>query len=137
MASDREAQIREKAYRLWQDEGEPHGRHDEHWSRAERDIGEADVPASDEPIDQASSSATTPAAGDEAAAAGVTGDDAAPVTPQTPVAVPGGMMAGAETPVPSAKPKRAAKPATVTKATGTDGDAATAKKPVARRKRTT
>ena len=30
--------IRERAYHLWLEEGRPHGRHDEHWRRAEREL---------------------------------------------------------------------------------------------------
>lgn len=36
---EREQQIREHAYRLWQSEGQPAGREHEHWLRAEREQG--------------------------------------------------------------------------------------------------
>jgi hypothetical protein len=38
MTADRNARIQERAYRLWLEEGQPHGRHDEHWHRAEREL---------------------------------------------------------------------------------------------------
>ncbi|MDP9840487.1 hypothetical protein J2T09_005274 [Neorhizobium huautlense] len=33
--NDREQQRRERAYKLWEDEGRPEGAHDDHWKRAE------------------------------------------------------------------------------------------------------
>jgi hypothetical protein len=33
-----QTKVRERAYQLWEDEGRPHGRHDEHWFQAERDL---------------------------------------------------------------------------------------------------
>ncbi|WP_438750270.1 DUF2934 domain-containing protein [Pararhizobium sp. O133] len=36
---DREDQIRDRAYSLWQSEGSPDGRHADHWRRAEEEIG--------------------------------------------------------------------------------------------------
>lgn len=39
MAEDRDQQIRQRAYRIWQDEGEPAGREQEHWARAEAELG--------------------------------------------------------------------------------------------------
>ena len=38
MAEDRNARIGERAYHIWLEEGQPHGRHDEHWHRAEREL---------------------------------------------------------------------------------------------------
>jgi DUF2934 family protein len=38
MESDREKRVRERAYQIWQREGEPHGRADEHWAQAEAEI---------------------------------------------------------------------------------------------------
>lgn len=32
---DREQQQRERAYKIWEDEGRPEGAHDDHWRRAE------------------------------------------------------------------------------------------------------
>jgi len=38
MTADRNARIEERAYHIWLEEGRPHGRHDEHWRRAEREL---------------------------------------------------------------------------------------------------
>ena len=38
MRSDREERIRQRAYAIWQSEGHTHGREEEHWHRAEREI---------------------------------------------------------------------------------------------------
>ncbi len=38
MTTDRNARIEERAYHIWLEEGRPHGRHDEHWHRAEREL---------------------------------------------------------------------------------------------------
>ena len=36
---EREHRIRQRAYHLWDDEGRPHGRHDEFWERARELVG--------------------------------------------------------------------------------------------------
>ncbi len=41
MGDDREARIRERAYQIWEEEGQPEGRGNEHWAQAEREISEA------------------------------------------------------------------------------------------------
>lgn len=41
MNDDREHKVRERAYALWETEGRPSGRHDEHWHRASSEIVEA------------------------------------------------------------------------------------------------
>jgi hypothetical protein len=38
MDQQREDRIRQRAYRLWQDDGSPEGRADEYWGRAEAQI---------------------------------------------------------------------------------------------------
>ena len=38
MDVDRHQRIEQRAYAFWQAEGQPHGRHDEHWQRAARQI---------------------------------------------------------------------------------------------------
>jgi hypothetical protein len=43
VAPDRQQQVEQIAYRLWQAEGCPHGRHEEHWRRAEQEY-HADKP---------------------------------------------------------------------------------------------
>ena len=50
MNSEREARIQERAYRIWEEEGRPHGREEEHWHRAVHEIDSA----------QASAGKTTP-----------------------------------------------------------------------------
>nr|WP_276039742.1 DUF2934 domain-containing protein [Sphingomonas sp. GM_Shp_1] len=46
---DREEQLRQRAYGIWQAEGEPHGRDREHWEMAERDLTPAPSGTSDTP----------------------------------------------------------------------------------------
>lgn len=43
MSEDREQRIRERAHRIWEEEGRPEGREDEHWRRAEREIDAANA----------------------------------------------------------------------------------------------
>ena len=38
VSADRNARIEERAYHFWLEEGRPHGRHNEHWQRAEREL---------------------------------------------------------------------------------------------------
>lgn len=40
MADEREQTIRERAYKIWQDEGQPEGRDHAHWTQAEQEHGE-------------------------------------------------------------------------------------------------
>ncbi|WP_162806180.1 DUF2934 domain-containing protein [Sphingosinicella terrae] len=40
MADEREHRIRERAYQHWESEQRPHGRHDDHWHRAQSEIDE-------------------------------------------------------------------------------------------------
>lgn len=47
MAQDRETRIRERAHALWEQEGRPEGRHEEHWRRASREVG-PEAPAGQE-----------------------------------------------------------------------------------------
>jgi len=51
MSDDREERIRNHAYRLWESQGRPHGRHDEHWRDAAASVdGEANTgPALEQP----------------------------------------------------------------------------------------
>lgn len=41
MDGDLEHRIRERAYELWEAEGQPEGREDQHWRQAQADITEA------------------------------------------------------------------------------------------------
>ncbi len=34
--------IRERAYALWEEQGRPQGRHEEHWAQATQELGEDD-----------------------------------------------------------------------------------------------
>jgi hypothetical protein len=40
--NDKAKRIHEHAYRIWEKEGRPEGRHEEHWFQAEREIGQQD-----------------------------------------------------------------------------------------------
>ena len=42
MTDEREDRIRERAHELWQQEGTPDGKPDDHWYRAEREIDQGD-----------------------------------------------------------------------------------------------
>lgn len=43
MNEDREQQIRDRAYALWQRDGEPEGRDAEHWEQACRELEEESI----------------------------------------------------------------------------------------------
>jgi hypothetical protein len=47
MESDWEKRVRKRAYQLWQREGEPHGRAEEHWAQAEAEVEIEHEPAAD------------------------------------------------------------------------------------------
>ena len=38
MTPDRDERIRQRAHELWEREGRPHGRHDDHWQQAREEI---------------------------------------------------------------------------------------------------
>ena len=38
MGSEKQKRIEQRAYLFWEAEGQPHGRHEEHWRRAARQI---------------------------------------------------------------------------------------------------
>lgn len=44
MAPDREHRIRERAHALWEQEGRPEGRHEDHWHQASREVGDDEGP---------------------------------------------------------------------------------------------
>jgi hypothetical protein len=74
MQSDRHERISERAYQIWVAEGRVHGRHDEHWRRAEREIAEEELRVAAAMADRAAGTATRPrrrpsASGEKAAAA--------------------------------------------------------------------
>lgn len=39
---DRETRIRDHAYKLWEKDGSPDGKHEDHWSQAEHEIDKGD-----------------------------------------------------------------------------------------------
>ncbi|WP_082546867.1 MULTISPECIES: DUF2934 domain-containing protein [Rhizobium/Agrobacterium group] len=41
--TDRASLIKERAYSLWETEGSPDGRHEDHWAQAEREIDRANT----------------------------------------------------------------------------------------------
>jgi hypothetical protein len=45
MNEERDQRVRERAYGIWESQGRPDGRHDEHWQEAERELaGEETLP---------------------------------------------------------------------------------------------
>lgn len=44
---DKETQIRERAHQIWQEEGRPDGKAEEHWERARRMLDTEDTKASE------------------------------------------------------------------------------------------
>ncbi|WP_298090295.1 DUF2934 domain-containing protein [uncultured Sphingomonas sp.] len=64
--AEREKKVRDRAYALWQAEGEPHGRDQHHWSQAELELGADDADAAAEPAD--SPAADTPLTDTQASA---------------------------------------------------------------------
>ena len=77
MQSDRHARIKDRAYHIWVAEGRPHGKHDEHWHRAEREVAEEDA--------KGGGGMAAPAQGARAKSArgGTTADPARPRTPRS------------------------------------------------------
>jgi hypothetical protein len=59
MQSDRHERISERAYHIWVAEGRGHGRHDEHWQRAEREIAEEELRVAAALADRAAGAAGT------------------------------------------------------------------------------
>ena len=50
---DREQDQRERAYRIWENEGRPEGRHAEHWQQAEDKDAAVDVTEANEEASEA------------------------------------------------------------------------------------
>jgi hypothetical protein len=50
--SDRDQKIREQAYRIWEEEGRPEGKHDEHWRRAEEHYAPRESPDAEETTEE-------------------------------------------------------------------------------------
>ncbi|MDR6146632.1 hypothetical protein QE363_002425 [Sphingomonas sp. SORGH_AS870] len=102
MVDNRDEQLRERAYGIWQAEGEPHGRDREHWEMAERELAGADpAPAAPEPVQtEDKPQAAEPAPQPKAA---VTRRKSSKLTS------PAGTEASAPAPKPKARKPRAAK----------------------------
>lgn len=67
--TDKQQRLAQHAYRLWEDEGRPHGRHDHHWSEAERLLQDEDL----QPVVQAEDTQAAEAGRAEHAQAAETG----------------------------------------------------------------
>ena len=83
MQSDRHARISERAYQIWLAEGRVHGKHVEHWHRAEREIAAEEAKPSSRARPRASaaaSGAASPARGGRARATAATPSEATPAT---------------------------------------------------------
>ena len=53
MDSEKLKRIEQRAYLFWEAEGQPHGRHEEHWHRAARQIEAEEVPIAAKPRNKA------------------------------------------------------------------------------------
>jgi hypothetical protein len=83
MQTNRDARIRERAHQIWQNEGHGHGRHDEHWRRAEAEIDAEDKTAASVKSTKRPAAKTGPQSGEQTASAkatpsGANSADAAP-----------------------------------------------------------
>lgn len=74
MADDRDDLIRSRAYEIWEAEGSPNGRHDQHWAQASQEIGEAQQEGGVGPSAESAEEDALPAV-DEAAAPSVHASD--------------------------------------------------------------
>ncbi|MGQ7793721.1 DUF2934 domain-containing protein [Faunimonas sp. B44] len=78
MAEQDEKRIRERAYRIWQEEGAPDGQADDHWHRACRELDDEDRAAASDP--GAIEFGADESLADEAGAEGAPADDASAMT---------------------------------------------------------
>jgi len=76
-APDRESQVRDRAYRLWEEEGRPHGRDVEFWERARELVAAEKNSKSNGP-----KTGPDPAAEVEAAVSSAAGEASDPLTDQ-------------------------------------------------------
>lgn len=68
MDNDRNQNLRERAYRIWEDQGRPEGRHEDHWHEAERSFeGEVPEPSEKNPAAKAPRRSAGPKAANGAA----------------------------------------------------------------------
>ena len=89
MQSDRHERITERAYQIWVAEGRVHGKHDEHWQRAEREIAEEELRVAAALANRAAGTAKNtgrraPATPAGAKKAGTTAKGTSRTTPATP-----------------------------------------------------
>ena len=87
-----EDRIRQRAHQLWEEEGRPEGRAEDHWSRARQELQGGSDPA------QSDSTAEDPAAA--ASAAAVSGIDLASGSEPSPAEVEQSMLKGDDGPTP-------------------------------------
>ena len=78
MMDDKDGTIRDRAYAIWQEEGEPEGRDADHWHRAESEQGAPPVDADDDPTARVDASGLPEA--EQSAAAPAWEEPAAPST---------------------------------------------------------
>ncbi|TPK81133.1 DUF2934 domain-containing protein [Mesorhizobium sp. B2-4-12] len=73
MADDRQERIRNRAHKIWQEEGQPAGQHERHWHQATADIDREDATgtssAAKKPAKKATGAVKAKAAPKEAKAA--------------------------------------------------------------------
>lgn len=85
MSDEREERIRTHAYRLWEEQGRPEGRHDEHWRDAAATVdGAVDPAMPTEPTDSPAPDEPMVSTDVEGAASGGTGDAASPAPTESP-----------------------------------------------------
>jgi DUF2934 family protein len=64
MDAEKVKRIEQRAYLFWEAEGQPHGRHEEHWHRAARQIEtEEEIPIAEKPRKRKASERVTGGSG--------------------------------------------------------------------------
>jgi hypothetical protein len=84
MTSDSDTRIQERAYAIWEAEGRPHGKHDEHWHRAAEEIARESEAASLRPALGSASAQAGTSPGLRSHRAAPPADGAKPGTPAEP-----------------------------------------------------
>lgn len=106
MTDDRDARVREHAYRLWQQEGEPHGRDRDHWEQAEREVGNDEDAPSDDAAAPAPSSQAEVATAAPLASPALSGTDETSVSPPATKRAPAKASTDKEAPAKKPAPRR-------------------------------
>jgi hypothetical protein len=107
--SGREHKVRERAYKIWEDEGRPEGRHDDHWHQANSEF--EDTPVADAAPDADAALDTAP---DTSAGVDIAPAPAAPETAATPKRRAGTKVKASDATPPLAPAAKAArKPRTI------------------------